>query len=268
MEVLIIMNDNVNKLKRLFIDYFKREDTMNFIKQQVVETTEDIFDIDMNGKNEYRLEYKGNAYNLTIQANDNRLVVELKRVYVPNHWDKSCLTFEFVIDDVVGVQSSYYSCFASYDTIAPEILGKHRKELMTIAKKAKMRWKSMHDEDILHTLHNDDMKDSIRYIHLKMSYHQAEEFVKERITINNFIKLDIDDISYFNTIYRITDEAMIPIIEKHLKETLMLGKVYRFDTVKINRLFYVENCDIQDISECNFDHFLDMIDEYTVTDII
>ena len=48
----------------------------------------------------------------------------------------------------------------------------------------------------------------------------------------------------------------------------MLGKVYRFDTVKINRLFYVENCDIQDISECNFDHFLDMINEYTVTDII
>lgn len=37
---------------------------------------------------------------------------------------------------------------------------------------------------------------------------------------------------------------------------------------KLKRLFYVENCDIQDISECNFDHFLDMIDEYTVTDII
>lgn len=109
----------------------------------------------------------------------------------------------------------------------------------------------------------------IHDIDMSISYEQAGVFVSDKISLDEFLKLGIDDINYSETIYRMTDVHMIPVIEKHLKETLMLGKKHRFDNVMKNRLFYIENCDIQDISEYGNDTLMTFVnDKYKIVDIV
>lgn len=93
--------------------------------------------------------------------------------------------------------------------------------------------------------------------------------MNENIKLNDFINLDINDINYTNTIYRITDANMLPTIEQHFEDTLMLGKMHRMCNVRKNLLFYVENCDLQDISDTDGDTAYDLKEAgYMFIDII
>lgn len=117
---------------------------------------------------------------------------------------------------------------------------------------------------------DDDVDNAIHNFHLKMSYHQADEFVKEKIIFDEFIKLNKDDINNNKTIYRFTNNLLIVPIEGRLKHKLGLGSEhFDFGITMINQMFYIEDYDIHTISEADDDTFLDMIDKgYVVVDIV
>lgn len=93
------------------------------------------------------------------------------------------------------------------------------------------------------------------------AYVISEDFVEDSITLDEFLKLDMDDVNYNHTVYRITDENMLPILKEHFEKVFMLGKFHRFENVQANRLFYIENCDLQDIQEVYGDNIWDIRDE-------
>lgn len=88
---------------------------------------------------------------------------------------------------------------------------------------------------------------------LDVSYLISAKYVSSSISIDEFIKLDTDDINYNNTIYRIIDDDLVDALTTDLLARRLLGKAHRVNTVKRNKLFYIENLDIQDVSECGYD---------------
>jgi hypothetical protein len=49
----------------------------------------------------------------------------------------------------------------------------------------------------------------------------------------------------------------------------MFGKTYRIENINLNGLFYIENMDLQDVSECGYDTIENLIDEgYKVVEIV
>ena len=107
------------------------------------------------------------------------------------------------------------------------------------------------------------------YLLLKAGFHVSKDYITDTITLDKLVSLDYDDINYTKTIYRISEDDMIPTIEKTIKEKWMLGKQYRFETTKVNKLFYVENMDVQDISEYDGDTLMDLIDDgYKIINVI
>ncbi|MBR5296400.1 MAG: hypothetical protein IKU29_00835, partial [Parabacteroides sp.] len=97
--------------------------------------------------------------------------------------------------------------------------------------------------------------DFIHKFNMELSWMKSEKYVSERISFDDFIKMDIDDLNYNNTIYRLADRDPVKIAElfDHMKTVWMLGKQHRISNVYLNGLFYVENCDLQDVSECGYD---------------
>ena len=103
--------------------------------------------------------------------------------------------------------------------------------------------------------------EAIDSINMNTAHIISEDFVEDSITLDEFLKLDLEDVNYNHTVYRITDEAMLPVLKEHFEKILMLGKFYRFENVQANRLFYIENCDLQDIQEVYGDNIWDIRDE-------
>ena len=92
-------------------------------------------------------------------------------------------------------------------------------------------------------------------LEMELSWVNSKKYVSERMEFSKFLSLDIDDINYNSTIYRFADRDPVIMVElfNHIKNNLMLGKLYRMKNVYMNGLFYVENCDLQDISELGCD---------------
>lgn len=109
-------------------------------------------------------------------------------------------------------------------------------------------------------------------VQLKQQYVHSEKFVSDSISIHDFLKYSeddcIDDINYSKKIYRISDDALLPVIENHLKDVFRIGKFYRFENVRKSKLFYIENYDLQDITtpECDDLDFM-VADGYRVINI-
>lgn len=107
---------------------------------------------------------------------------------------------------------------------------------------------------------------------LEQQYVHSEKFVSDSISIHDFLKYSqddcIDDINYSKKIYRISDDALLPVIENHLKDVFRIGKFYRFENVRKSKLFYIENYDLQDITtpECDDLDFM-VADGYRVINI-
>jgi hypothetical protein len=97
--------------------------------------------------------------------------------------------------------------------------------------------------------------DFIHKFEMELSWMKSEKYVSDRISFDDFLKMDIDDLNYNNTIYRLADRDPVKIAElfDHMKTVWMLGKRYRISNVYLNGLFYIENCDLQDVSECGYD---------------
>lgn len=98
----------------------------------------------------------------------------------------------------------------------------------------------------------------------------AGEHISETINFEDFMKLEIDDVNYNHKIYRCVDPDLLErIIDEKFKTEWMLGRSYRVRNVRINKLFYVENCDVQDVSQTYGDDIMTLIkDNFSIIDII
>lgn len=67
----------------------------------------------------------------------------------------------------------------------------------------------------------------------------------EAITLKDFLDYELEDLNYNGKIYCYS-ECNEDVIYNKLKE-FNLGKEHRFNTVLEENLFYIENCDIQDL---------------------
>lgn len=83
----------------------------------------------------------------------------------------------------------------------------------------------------------------------------------ERIYIRNFI----DDLNYHAVILYVDSEVDLDeLLSKLSKDSI--SHLYRFDSVRENRLFYIENCDLQDVTiNQNWNELLDLLsDGYSI----
>lgn len=79
----------------------------------------------------------------------------------------------------------------------------------------------------------------------------------EKIYIHDFI----DDLNYHAVVLYVDSEADLDELLSKLKEDLV-SHLYRFDSVRENRLFYIENCDLQDVTiNSNWNELLDLLSE-------
>ena len=97
--------------------------------------------------------------------------------------------------------------------------------------------------------------DFIHKFEMELSWMKSAKYVSERISFDEFLKMDIDDLNYNNTIYRLSDRscAVMEKLNEHFNTDLMLSHLNRMGNVRLNGLFYVENCDLQDVSEAGYD---------------
>ena len=79
------------------------------------------------------------------------------------------------------------------------------------------------------------------------------------ISIDDFLKLDLDDVNYSGILFIFEKRYSKQVYNKIINDW-ELNKSYRIDQVMEDRMFYVENCDIQTIDgkiylfEMLFDH--------------
>lgn len=79
----------------------------------------------------------------------------------------------------------------------------------------------------------------------------------EKIYIYNLI----DDLNYHAVVLYVDSEVNLDELLSKLKKDLV-SHLYRFDSVKENRLFYIENCDLQDVTiNSNWNELLDLLGE-------
>ena len=79
----------------------------------------------------------------------------------------------------------------------------------------------------------------------------------ERIYIHNFV----DDLNYRAVILYVDSEVNLDDLLSELKKDYV-NHLNRFDSVRENRLFYIENCDLQDITiNSNWNELLDFLNE-------
>ena len=62
-----------------------------------------------------------------------------------------------------------------------------------------------------------------------------------------YIKDFVEDFNYSGIMFYVSDSVSLGLLREKLKED-NVSHLYKFDVVLINRMFYIENCDLQIIS--------------------
>lgn len=182
----------------------------------------------------------------------------------------SICNIKFIIDQVQTptIRSSYVRY---NDEAINSVFSEYIDKMNEICKKVSRRHKALLTNMVSDTENYtltpiDDVIDSIN---MNTAYIISGDFVEESITLDEFLKLDLEDVNYNKTIYRITNDEMLPVLKDFFKNVFMLGKFHRFTNVQSNRLFYIENCDLQDIQEVYGDNIYDVKEEgYKFVNII
>lgn len=79
----------------------------------------------------------------------------------------------------------------------------------------------------------------------------------DRVYIHDFV----DELNYHAVILYVDPEVDLDELLSKLREDLV-SHLYRFDSVRENRLFYIENCDLQDVTiNSNWNELLDLLSE-------
>ena len=79
----------------------------------------------------------------------------------------------------------------------------------------------------------------------------------DKITLDEFLSYELEEINYNNKVYCFSEVDEETIIKK--LKSFGLGKSHRYWGVTDNNLFYIENCDIQDISNIGYDTLCDLL---------
>lgn len=65
-----------------------------------------------------------------------------------------------------------------------------------------------------------------------------------------------DELNYTDVVLYVHDEINFQDLYKKLKSDLV-SHLYRFDSIKESRLFYIENCDLQNVDDQEVSEFFD-----------
>lgn len=80
----------------------------------------------------------------------------------------------------------------------------------------------------------------------------------ETISIDDFEKMELEEVNDPGFVYIFRHEHK-DRIKRLLLDEWKLGKSHRIETVMDNLMFYVTNCDIQDICMCECDDLVSML---------
>lgn len=241
----------VSKQKILFVT--------NQISWMIFSETSKILEMDMTQPGLKSFKYGNSEYTwlcmYDLFTNENECIITIS---IYNIGDNDPL-FKFVIT-ITPTTIKYESLPYENDLYYSALITNYIKILSNICDEYKKYLKKTTPKNMKNTNH---------YLLLKACYHVSKEYVSDSIKLDDFLKLDYDDINYNKTIYRISNDDMIPKIEDALKHRWGFGKQYRFETVRVNKLFYIESLDIQDISDYDGDRLFDRIEEgYKIIEII
>jgi hypothetical protein len=97
--------------------------------------------------------------------------------------------------------------------------------------------------------------DFLHNFEMELSWMRSKKYVVEKMNFNDFLNLADEDLNYNGKIYRLADKspAIIAKLQDRIENFWMFGKRYRIENVAKNGLFYIENMDLQDVSECGYD---------------
>jgi hypothetical protein len=77
------------------------------------------------------------------------------------------------------------------------------------------------------------------------------------MTSKYYIKDFVEDFNFSGVMFYVSDSVSLGLLREKLKED-NVSHLYEFDVVLINRMFYIENCDLQIInSKCEI---LELVD--------
>ena len=97
--------------------------------------------------------------------------------------------------------------------------------------------------------------DFLHNFEMELSWMRSTKYVVERMDFEEFLKLEDQDLNYNGKLYRLADKSptIIARLQDRIENFWMFGKRYRIENVAKNGLFYIENMDLQDVSECGYD---------------
>ena len=113
--------------------------------------------------------------------------------------------------------------------------------------------------------------DILHKFNMELSWMKSKKYVSEKMSMDELIRLKDQDLNYNKTIYRFEERspAILARFCARVKDHWMFGKTYRMENINMNGLFYIENMDLQDISECGYDTIENLIDKgYKVVEIV
>ena len=259
------MNDN---LKMAFEDIY----ISAFIVDTIISKTEDFF-ADVENDYDPRLgdirnfvfKYSEHEYCWSLMRGDNHFCVKIRRNELDQPFEIQ-FSYDIYIDPEknklknIPDKDKYWNSEMTKERVSEEefqFFSEYAKELDTIVedKKEIQNLFNVRTNPGLPIQSTYVVDDFIHKFEMELSWMKSEEYVVERLAFNKFLRMDLDDLNYNNTIYRLKDRdpKILDKLRDFLIKDLQLGKRYRIDNVYLNGLFYIENCDIQDISQCGYD---------------
>lgn len=260
-----------NYIHTALLEKIKTAYIQTFVVDRIISATEDFFLYANDYTDNYNpAENIDEARYCELKVNDNKYTFELSgalngtKVHIRN--DEKMLVFNYLIihdpsrnntdrDEHKYVRLEItkqlvpeedYSFFVEY----AKVLDKVVEEKIAVQNLFSVRTNEDISEPSMLVMNEIPHK-----LEMELSWVNSKKYVSERMEFSKFLSLDIDDINYNSTIYRFADRDPVIMVElfNHIKNNLMLGKLYRMKNVYMNGLFYVENCDLQDISELGCD---------------
>lgn len=259
-----------------------------FVIDSIITETEDFleekhikndYDPRMSNKWKFTFHIGQNTYTWSMNMwnnkslNNTAIQIEIDHVMICGKYNpNACTAFRYLIpfgeqvsiNDLVvnqDIDEDMKALLTEYKEIIDKIIEK-KDEINQL-----MKVRTNEEESTTSTYVVDDF---IHRFNMELSWMKSKKYVSERLDFNKFLEMGEDDLNYNKTIYRFVDKdpATISVFYNHNDIYWMFGKRHRIENIKLNGLFYIENMDFQDISECGYDTIENLIDEgYKVVEL-
>ena len=258
-----------------------------FVIDSIITETEDFleekhikndYDPRMSNKWKFMFHIGQNTYTWSMNMWNNKslnnpgIQIEIDHVMICGKYNpNTCTVFRYLIpfgehainDSVVDqcIDEDMKALLTEYKEIIDKIIEK-KDEIDQL-----MKVRTNEGQPITSTYVVDDF---IHRFNMELSWMKSKKYVSEKMSMDEFIRLEDQDLNYNKTIYRFGDRspAILARFYACVKDRWMFGKAYRIENINMNGLFYIENMDLQDISECGYDIIENLIDEgYKVVEL-